>query len=43
MNIIKIKNYSEASWSTIRKDVYIRLILISLVVIANIIVKRILF
>jgi hypothetical protein len=40
---IKTKNYSEMPWKTIRKDFYIRMLLIGLVVIANIIVKRILF
>jgi hypothetical protein len=39
----KTKNYSEMSWKTLRKDLFVRLILIGLVVIANLIVKRILF
>jgi hypothetical protein len=40
---IKSKNYSDVSWKVIRKDFYIRLALIAIVVIANIIVKRVLF
>lgn len=37
----KIKDYTQSSWTTIRRELFIRLVLIGLVVIVNIVVKRI--